>query len=289
MTRSAPAYKKAEKDLRDTLKEMVRKGDRRLLGAMLQTLLAYPDHPVRLGARRLLGEGRRDGAFVTVTIPENLDADVIRPKEQALIELCKKEQAEGRKVWVYVQFTDKHDVQGRLEKLLAKAGLKVKALRVECHAGQARGVDRQARPRRGRGDFATRGWSRRAWTCSTRAGSTTSRPWCFYETGYNLFTLRQASRRSWRIGQQAECRVFYFYYEDTMQERAMSLMGKKLVAAQALEGKFSEEGLLALADGDDGVEVALAKSLADRIREGSAQRVWGKVGGRKHLGEGKRS
>ena len=26
---------------------------------------------------------------------------------------------------------------------------------------------------------------------------------CFYETGYNLFTLRQASRRSWRIGQEA--------------------------------------------------------------------------------------
>jgi hypothetical protein len=56
-------------------------------------------------------------------------------------------------------------------------------------------------------------------------------------------------------------------------------VGKKLVAAQAREGKFSEEGLLALADGDDGVEVALAKSLVDRIREGSAQRVWGKVGG----------
>src|SRR5204862_7617046 len=50
---------------------------------------------------------------------------------------------------------------------------------------------------------------------------------CFYETGYNLFTLRQAARRSWRIGQQQACRIVYLHYEGTMQERAMALMGKK--------------------------------------------------------------
>jgi hypothetical protein len=38
-------------------------------------------------------------------------------------------------------------------------------------------------------------------------------------------------------------------------------MGRKLSAAQALEGKFSSDGLVAMA-GDDGMEVALAKSLA---------------------------
>jgi SNF2 family DNA or RNA helicase len=65
---------------------------------------------------------------------------------------------------------------------------------------------------------------------------------CFYETGYNLFTLRQASRRSSRIGQKKPCRVIYFYYEGTMQDRALALMEKKLTAAQALEGKFSSEG-----------------------------------------------
>jgi hypothetical protein len=27
----------------------------------------------------------------------------------------------------------------------------------------------------------------------------------FYETGYSLHTLRQASRRSWRIGQRHRC------------------------------------------------------------------------------------
>ena len=57
---------------------------------------------------------------------------------------------------------------------------------------------------------------------------------CFYETGYNLFTLRQASRRSWRIGQTKPCRIVYLHYAETMQARALALMGKKLTAADGL-------------------------------------------------------
>jgi hypothetical protein len=71
--------------------------------------------------------------------------------------------------------------------------------------------------------------------------------------------------------------VYYLYYTGTMQARAMSLMGKKLSAAHAIEGKFSSDGLVALS-GDDGVEMALAKSLADQIDEGCPTRAWVKVG-----------
>jgi len=73
----------------------------------------------------------------------------------------------------------------------------------------------------------------------------------FYQTGYSIFTLRQASRRSWRIGQRQPVRVNYLYYRPTMQERAMHLMGSKLEASLAIEGKFSEDGLLALPQGED--------------------------------------
>ena len=100
---------------------------------------------------------------------------------------------------------------------------------------------------------------------------------CFYETGYNLFTLRQASRRSWRIGQNKPCRVIYFYYEGTMQDRALALMGRKLTAAQALEGKFSTEGLVSMAGEDANVEIALARSLVDHLDDGGARRFWNKV------------
>ena len=52
-----------------------------------------------------------------------------------------------------------------------------------------------------------------------------------------------------------------------MQDRAMALMGRKLTAAQALEGRFSSEGLVALAGEDANVEIALARSR--RIFEGT--------------------
>src|SRR5215472_15774389 len=43
----------------------------------------------------------------------------------------------------------------------------------------------------------------------------------FWETGYSLYTLRQASRRSWRIGQRDEVRVKYFAYANTAQETCL--------------------------------------------------------------------
>jgi hypothetical protein len=90
--------------------------------------------------------------------------------------------------------------------------------------------------------------------------------------------LGQASRRAWRIGQRKDCKVIDLYYGGTLQARAMSLMGKKMEAAQALEGKFSTEGLASMAGEEGSAEMALAKSLADRIDEGDASRHWAKVG-----------
>jgi hypothetical protein len=99
----------------------------------------------------------------------------------------------------------------------------------------------------------------------------------WYETGYNLFTMRQASARAWRIGQRHECRVYYLYYEATMQENAMQLMGVKMAAAQALEGKFSTEGLVAMGGDDTTVEMALAKSI-DSVLKGDGARAWEMIG-----------
>jgi hypothetical protein len=55
-------------------------------------------------------------------------------------------------------------------------------------------------------------------------------------------------------------------------------MGKKLTAAQALEGKFSSEGLAAMAGEDANVEIALARSLVERIDEGDARRFCSPTG-----------
>jgi hypothetical protein len=61
-----------------------------------------------------------------------------------------------------------------------------------------------------------------------------------------------------------------------MQHRAMQLRSRKMAAYQALEGEYSEDGLAAMA-GEDNLQMALAKSLADRIDASDMQRSWTKV------------
>ena len=88
----------------------------------------------------------------------------------------------------------------------------------------------------------------------------------FYETGYSIYTLRQASRRSWRIGQRSNVNVKFFYYAGTMQEACLRLMGKKLLVSLAMEGKFASDGLQAIDEGDD-ILMAMARELVTRERD----------------------
>jgi hypothetical protein len=90
-------------------------------------------------------------------------------------------------------------------------------------------------------------------------------------TGY---ALRQASRRSWRIGQWSNVNVKFFYYAGTMQEACLRLMGKKLLVSLAMEGKFATDGLQAIEEGDD-ILMAMARELVTEKRIGeSADAVW---------------
>jgi hypothetical protein len=96
----------------------------------------------------------------------------------------------------------------------------------------------------------------------------------FYETGYSLHTLRQASRRSWRIGQRHDVRVKFVTYTGTMQETCLRLMGKKMLVALMMEGKFSGEGLQSL-DTDEDLMSAMARELVEKAGVGeSADKLW---------------
>jgi hypothetical protein len=99
----------------------------------------------------------------------------------------------------------------------------------------------------------------------------------FFESGYSLYTLRQASRRSWRIGQQLPVRVFYLHYDETMQSSCLRLMGKKLLVSLAMEGKFCGEGLQSLG-GEDDMLTAMARELVIESGVGeSADVVWRQI------------
>ena len=72
--------------------------------------------------------------------------------------------------------------------------------------------------------------------------------------------------------------VKFFAYSGTMQEVCLRLMGKKLLVALAMEGKFASEGLQAL-DGDDDMLTAMARELVQNRGIGeSADLLWKRVG-----------
>ena len=99
----------------------------------------------------------------------------------------------------------------------------------------------------------------------------------FYESGYSLHTVRQASRRSWRIGQRQPVRIFFLHYEDTMQSACLRLMGKKLLVSLAMEGKFYREGLQSLEEDDD-MLTAMARELVTESGIGeSANEIWRQI------------
>ena len=83
----------------------------------------------------------------------------------------------------------------------------------------------------------------------------------FMQTGYNVYTLQQAARRSWRIGQTREVDVDFLGYQGTAQMRCLQLMAQKIAVSQSTSGDMPDSGLDILNQGGDSIEVALAKQL----------------------------
>ena len=84
---------------------------------------------------------------------------------------------------------------------------------------------------------------------------------CWYETDYSVYVMRQASRRSWRIGQTRPVKVVFMSYRNTLQADALKLVAKKLQSSLAVEGELPEDGLAAYGDDGDDLMMALARKI----------------------------
>ena len=210
--------------------------------------------------------GRRESFLIAAT--RDLDEEFIYAKERRMLEEVRASLNRGRNVQVYVVFTQKRDVTRRLERIFGKDGIRVAVLTTQVAPEEREGwYERQLRA----GVDVVIGHPR-----LTQTGlDLWSFPDIFFaETGYSIYTLRQASRRSWRIGQRQNVNVKFFYYTGTMQEACLRLMGKKLLVSLAMEGKFASDGLQAIGEGDD-ILMAMARELVTEKGIGeSADAVW---------------
>ncbi|HHX2342263.1 TPA: helicase-related protein, partial [Pseudomonas aeruginosa] len=246
----ASAYQRLAATLTAELRQALARRDTTLLGVVLNVLLAWPDCCFR---PEIVKHPRSRDTLAFV--PAIFGDEQLMPKEQALVDLCLKEKAKGRKVLAYTVYSGTRDTTSRLKKVLEQSGLKVAVLRASVDTARRedwildqvdRGIDvlitnpELVKTGLDLLDFPTI---------------------AFLQTGYNVYTLQQAARRSWRIGQKHPVRVVFFGYAGSSQITCLQLMAKKIAVAQSTSGDVPESGLDSLNQDGDSVEMALARQL----------------------------
>ena len=227
---------------------------KKILSAYLGLLTVYPDQPY--GHRPIVHPITGD----KLVVPRDTSCiDELHEKDYSVLDVVRRKASEGGRVLIYTSWT-RIDSQTKLTNLLMENGYRVAILtsavppnkREEWVSKQVKGgihvlITNPSLVETGLdlNDFTTL---------------------YYYNIAYNLFTLRQSSRRSWRINQKAaKIEVYFSYYEGTMQHRAIRLMASKLAVAGIIEGNISDEGLAAMSDCAD-ISTALARELTQGIK-----------------------
>jgi SNF2 family DNA or RNA helicase len=184
------------------------------------------------------------------------DADLM-PKERKLLEICRQERSQGRRVLVYTTYTGGRDTTARIKVILEQSGFKVAVLRSTVEAAKredwlADQVDRGVEIIITNPELVKTGLDLLEFPTIA-----------FMQTGYIVYTLLQAARRSWRIGQKQAVKVLFLGYRGTAQEQCLTLMSKKIAVSQSTSGDMPDTGLDVLNQDGDSIEVALAKQLVN--------------------------
>ncbi len=166
--------------------------------------------------------------------------EMAAPKDLWLAERCLAERREGRKSLVFVRQTGKRDIQPHLVEVLKEYGLRVGVLspsisprrRVAWIQHHAPGIDVLLTNAR----LVKVGLNLRMFSTAI-----------FYEFEWSLAILWQAMRRVYRPGAPLPVRILFPAYENTLEERALSLIGQKMKAASLFYGDevasaLTEEG-----------------------------------------------
>ncbi len=244
-------YEAMARELNARLRQDLARGDTTLMGVVINALLRWPDTAFR--PESVVHPRNRQLLFFSGSV---FNDDDLSPKEERMIELCRDEKTKGRRCIVYTTYTGTQDVATRYKHILDRAGLKTAVLRSSVDTSRRedwildqvdRGID--------------------VLICNPELVKTgldllDFPTIMFMQSGYNVYTVLQAARRSWRIGQKFYVVVYFLGYVESAQQSCLELMAKKIAVAQSTSGDMPDTGLDILNQGGDSIEVALAKELA---------------------------
>jgi hypothetical protein len=219
--------------------------NRRYLSTWLQWTLARPnsafrDEVVEVDEVNQKGEVIRRKELME--LPAVVDGESM-PKESWLVDFCRAERQQGRKVLIYLRQTGTRDIQDRILKVLRDGGVRAEVL--------TSGVN----PRKREEWIAKRVVGLDALVVNPRLVETgldlvAFSSVVFAEIEYSLYTLWQAVRRVWRLGQTKPVKAIFSVYSEAMEARALALMGQKMKAAQLLYGDEVGGAIVPEEDGD---------------------------------------
>src|SRR5262245_42610320 len=245
------AYRAFQEDLLAELRTALNQGSKRLLGVYLQALLGYSDRP---WVQETIKDKERGRVLAESTLlPENM----LYPKEKELLRICTEAKRDKRKTVVYCVHTETRDITKRLKQILGDAGLEAEVLK----AAKVKAGEREEWIQSFKGDVLVT----HPRNVQTGLDLIQFPEVVWYQQDYSVYIVRQASRRSWRIGQKEPVNVHHLYYKRTIQEKAITLNVKKLRAALLTEGELTYGQFLEQIE-EDGL-VALAKTIIDRAEE----------------------
>jgi len=236
--------------LTEILNKSLAMHDTTLLGVVLNVLLAWADCCFR--AEYVYHPRSKE---LLASCPSVFGEMEPTPKERELIEIVCAQKSRGRKCLVYSIYSGRRDTTSRLKNLLQQEGIKAAVLRSSVPPEErenwiADQVDRGVDVVICNPELVKTGLDLLDFPTIV-----------FMQSGYNVYTLQQAARRSWRIGQTKPVEVYFLGFAATAQIQCLELMAKKIAVSQSTSGEMPDCGLDVLNQDGDSVEMELAKQL----------------------------
>ena len=202
----------------------------------------------------------KNDSYYTVH-PINRKEYKISPKEQKIVEICKKEQSEQRKCWIYTDFTGEsgsgqymtgNNIVFYMKQALEDAGLKVFWLKPNVPP-----IDRKELIEKNKDKYDVFISNPKLVNVGINMA------WCgtyiVYIPSYRVDVITQATHRGYRANSQIANRIYMLFYENTIENEINKRYQMKLAESYAIEGKFDVE----LQDENIRTASALSKKLND--------------------------
>ncbi|MHB1417967.1 MAG: hypothetical protein ACYCX4_00025 [Bacillota bacterium] len=244
--------------LHEICRKMSARGSRGAWAKFNPSTINYADRP-DMGSCVVFNDGEE------VVAAPAFPADYYHAKERRLVEIVKQELAEDRGIVIYATYTDFYGVHHRIRDVLAVHGIKAEVM--ESTVNPEKRIDWL----QGQGDKGTKVIICNMTLVEVGLDLLAYPSIMYFQSSYNINTIRQSSRRSWRVGQHRECRVYYMVYNGTQQMSQFANIMLKRSHAMLVEGRIDRSELAQFARDKHN---ALAADLADCLASSDLAQRW---------------